>query len=324
MRCSTVHAWKRTHDAVRIALAAGCGIPFAGCLARQSGPAAMGGTEVEAAACPRDAARDPEGRCVCDAGMVQAMGACIEPSLGDAFCGPAARMTADGCVFRACGEGLEVDLATGECVSHALQTAADSPCPERAVGAVASSRFFCVPSGTGCPRGTLRAVAKDASPVCVRGASCPPGSIGEGAACRSIVFSHDRGQPGDRGEPDFGRRLVVDLGAWTARVIGVDGGQGSPELCRPLQMRPDLFPVERDEALVPLEIDVTVSVPDQDVTQVRSDVSVQAPRPLSAQAQSAVRGAVATLVELFRSLGGAATAASARARVKCTVGSLPK
>lgn len=318
MRCSTVRAWNRARVAVPVAaMAAGCvHLTSCGGTRRAGLEPEIARSADEPAACPRDAMVGPSGRCICESGLVQAMGACIEPTLGDTFCEPAARMTAEGCAFRACDEGQRIDLMTGECVSPASLSDGDSSCPEGAVDAVVSSRLVCLPSGAGCPRGTARPEGVSIRPICLRGANCPPGSLAEGATCKPVVFSM-----ASHGS-DMGSGRVVDLGAWTARAIGVDGGSGSPELCRPLEMRPDLFPVERGGALIPLEIEVTIFVPDQDITQVHASVSLRAPRAVSAQADSAARAAVDTLVELLRSLGGDASAASASARVRCSVGRL--
>jgi len=319
MRCSTVGAWHRALIAVPIALAAACYVALTGCASRERkalGPELFWAQD-RIAACPRDAARDSAGRCTCENGTVQAMGACVEPGLAEVFCAPGARMTADGCTFRSCDAGEQVDVATGECVSRTSLPGADSTCPDGTVAAIASSRLYCVPGDAGCPRGTRRAAARATHPPCQRPARCPPGSLGDGAACAPIAFSRERAGA----DPSFGTGVAIDLGAWVSRALGIDGGPGSSELCRPLEMRPDLFPVERGAALVPLDIQVAISVPDQDVTQVHASVAVRAPEPLSLQAENAVRGAVGTLVELFRSLGGDATSASANVRVKCTVGS---
>lgn len=321
MRCSTARARSRSaRIAVQLAAAAIWGILPASCGGqRRPASSALAPSADETAACPRDAIRGASGRCACETGTLLAMGACVDPKVADAFCAPAGRMTADGCAFVACDAGREVDLATGECVSAPSLLA--SNCRDGSLAAVAGSRLFCVPGDAGCPRGTTRAVGRPGDALCVRGARCPAGSLSDAGSCRAIVFSRDGLVEGSAAGPDTARRTTVDLGAWTARALGPSGGKGSPELCRPLEMRPDLFAVEARGASVPLDVEVAVSVPDQDVTQAYASVAVRAPQPLSTQAERAVAASVESLIELFRSLGGDATAASSSVRVRCAVGS---
>jgi hypothetical protein len=328
MRCSTARASNRACTAAQLALAAtwsifptSCGGPrrpatSAFVTSTFAPPAAD-----EAAACPRDAVRAASGRCTCEKGTLLAMGACVDSRVADAFCAPAGRMTDDGCAFVTCDAGQEVDLATGQCISRS--SVLGSNCSDGSLAAVAASRSFCVPNEASCPRGTTRGAGNTADPLCARGARCPPGSVSDAGSCRPVVFSRDRLASSSATGPDTGDRMTVDLGAWTARALGPGGGKGSPELCRPLQMRPDLFPAERGGAPAPLDIEVAVSVPNQDVTQAYASVAVRATQPLSTQAESAVRDAVDSLIDLFRSLGGDATAASASVRVQCTVGPSP-
>jgi hypothetical protein len=320
MRCSTARAWNRARIAVQLATAATWGTVATGCGGQhRPATAAIAPGADEAAACPRSAVRGASGRCTCEDGMLLAMGACVESKVADAFCAPAARMTADGCAFNPCDPDREVDLATGECISRSSVLA--SICPDGEFAAVAASRSFCISNDASCPRATTRAAGNPAGPLCLRGARCPPGSLSDAGSCRPLVFSRDRPVGTPVASSDLGNRLTVDLGTWAARALGPSGGEGSPELCRPLQMRPALFPVEHGGASVPLDIQVAVSVPKQDVTQTYASVAVRAPQPLSTQAEGAVTAAVDSLVELFRALGGEATAASASVRVRCTVGS---
>jgi hypothetical protein len=118
---------------------------------------------------------------------------------------------------------------------------------------------------------------------------------------------------------------VVDVGAWAAWTIGIDGGPGSADLCRTLSRRVDTFGVPTGETLRAL-VHVTLTVPDQDTTRaVRSvnllvgtlDAGVRTMAP-SAAADVADR-AVAALVEPFRGLGGEASSAAIDVTVRCDV-----
>ena len=192
-----------------------------------------------APACPRDSAQDAAGRCTCVPGTVQVLGACVQPPIADAYCGRAARMTADGCVFRSCGRSEALDLTSGSCVAQSglagfASVLRAGACPEGASAVVTGGRLACLDVDTTCPRGTRLSPAPSAAkPVCLRPAQCPPGTLPDGPAaapvCRPIVSLG----PG-------GRRLV-DIGAWAALVLGVDGGPGTDDLCRPLRQRPDVL-----------------------------------------------------------------------------------
>jgi hypothetical protein len=295
-----------------------------------------------AAACPRDAEPDRSGRCACIPGDVLVLGACVPPAVGDAYCGPAARAGAQGCVFRTCASGELLDAVTGLCtpaLSVAGETADSAQavaCGDAGVPAVAEGRAACVSADVACPRGTRRIGG-----VCARAASCPPGSLpvgpaalsggGGAATCRPVVTVGARSEL---------RR--VDIGAWAAIVLGVDGGPGTPDLCRPLALRRGELGLPRG---VPGSIAVRIALlaPDQDMTRVRAQV-VEAqlrqdlagqnpgllrgegaaggsdPRSLQAGASALVERTVETLVEPLRSLGGEASAAVFDVGVTCRLG----
>jgi hypothetical protein len=110
----------------------------------------------------------------------------------------------------------------------------------------------------------------------------------------------------------------VDLGAWEALAVGIDGAPATADLCLPLRQHPSAFGLERAGAQT-LNIRIALSAPDQDVTRVHADVvgSDAAAHPLSPLAQTLVANAVDTLVEALRSLGGVATTGAIEVRVRC-------
>jgi len=116
----------------------------------------------------------------------------------------------------------------------------------------------------------------------------------------------------------------VDVGAWAALAFGVDGGSGSPYLCRPLAQRPAAFELAPGKTMT-VRVRVALTVPDQDLTLVDAGVraiDAASGRPLPSAAQGVVRSAVASLVEPLRSLGGEASAAAVQVEVRCTIASL--
>jgi len=238
------------------------------------------------------------------------LGACVPPAVGDSYCGPAARLGADGCVFRQCPADERLDAVTGAC----LQRAAVSPgaaCAGPRKPIIEQGRVVCVEPDAACPRGT-RSVG-DAGAGCARPPSCPPGSLWSGADCRPVV------QRGARGDAPR-----VDVGGWAALVLGTDGGPGSPELCRSLALRPDVFGVV-PAGVATVRAQVTLVVPDQDLTRVYARVQGDvlgdgAGHALSGDAEALLAHAVDTLVEPLRGLGGEASAAILELQVKCKVG----
>jgi hypothetical protein len=301
-----------------------------GCAARGAGDGLTNAATGAPAACPRDARRDAAGRCACTEGSVLASGACVGPAVGDAYCGVGQRMGADGCTVRSCPAGEAVDLATGSCVPWvAVQgggvaaPCADPTRPLRTVPVAIGGRLACLSPADTCPRGTRRA-----GKVCARAPRCPPGALPEGEACRAFV------SPG--AGPTGGPR--IDVGAWATLALGVDGGAGSEELCRPLARRADAFDLGPGETRR-LAIRVAVRIPDEDLSRVVATVDVVAADgkpvageagapPLQPAAARAVIGApgvevveqaVSTLIEPFRGLGGESSVAALDLVVVCSV-----
>jgi hypothetical protein len=252
----------------------------------------------EFATCPRDAAREHSGRCACREGTVAVLGACVDPAVGDSFCGPAGRIGGAGCEFRVCSNSEALDLTTGSCLAvHRRIIGGPLACGIDAIPVLAGGQESCVLRRATCPRGTNRVADS-----CVRGPRCPPGTLPEESACRPVLA-----------------RRTLDVGAWVSLALGIDGGFGSPELCRPLEQDPRIFGA-RPGTPVPLEIAIALSVPNQDVTRVRADVRARGGHePLAPAAEHLVRAAVDTLIELLRGLGGETNAASADIRVRCLI-----
>jgi hypothetical protein len=256
-------------------------------------------------ACPRDAAQDSSGRCACADGTLAVLGACVVPAAADAFCGPGARMTDGGCSFRTCAPTESIDVGTGACVSRAALANFGEPCAPPSLDVIDEGRRSCVSGAAACPRGTRRR-----GNACVGMTRCPPGSLPEGDACRPVVLE----------DPRSGRRRV-DVGAWSVLALGADGGPGSAEVCQPLAVRPGAFDASQGE--VELRVGVVVTIPDEDVSRLHADVDVSdtGGRPLaSAAAQSIARGAVTSILELLRGLGGESTAAAVTLEFRCDVG----
>lgn len=116
----------------------------------------------------------------------------------------------------------------------------------------------------------------------------------------------------------------VDVGAWAALALGVDGGPGSAYLCRPLAQRPAAFELAPGKTTT-VRLRLALTVPDQDLSLVRVGVratDAASDRPLPRAGEDVVRSAVASLVEPLRSLGGEASAAAVQVEVRCTVASL--
>jgi hypothetical protein len=275
------------------------------------------------AACPRDAYVDASGRCACEAGDVAVLGACVPLRVADAYCGPAARSrgAAEGvaCAFPVCSGG-EVDDVDAGCID--LSTVAHGGPKTCAGGAmvVEARRFVCVPAEAACPPGShASAKATGASATCEHPPSCPPGTLEAGGACRPVVV---RGWRRGASVP------VVDLGAWAALVLGTDGGPGSSDLCRPLQLHPLEMGLAPGESLE-LSLRIALRVPDQDVAAVHARVTMTTAAPpthathaLPPAATTLAERAVASLVEPLRGLGGEASASSLEVQVRCVVSSL--
>jgi hypothetical protein len=268
-----------------------------------------------AVACPQGASRDPAGRCACSPSDRVVLGACVTPAVADAYCGPAAQPVADGCVFRACAAEERLDAVTGACVPRSMIAPARAPCGDGVAAISSQGHMICLggpesPAAAAvCPRGTRR-VEQAGHPECARPPRCPAGSLADGASCRAMV---SRGM--HEGTPR------VDVGAWTRATLGVDGGRGSDDLCRPLWLRPDLFGVS-SEPRGAVALRILLTVPDQDLTRVHARTVVEAgadegAHPLSSEAETVAAASTATLVEALRNLGGEASAAIVDLRVRC-------
>jgi hypothetical protein len=246
---------------------------------------------------------------------VLVLGACVEPAVRDAYCGPAARPGPDGaCAFRACAKGEALD-DSGACIPVASVARSGPRCEAPATLVVTGGgHAACVSLDAACPRGThAEGDSCRASPV------CPPGALWTGRECRAVVRKEGGGGGDTRG-------TVVDLGAWTTLALGPDGGPGSPELCRPLQSGPLAFELSRGERLE-VRLAISLVVPDQDVSRVFASVHAQAwqaaqPRPLPPAAEGVVTRALTTLIEPLRGLGGESSTAAVQVQVRCAVASL--
>jgi len=253
------------------------------------------------------------GRCACAPGETLELGSCVPAAVGDAFCGPAARAGIDGCTFRRCGGDDAVDIATGACVPRAAVARAGSfACAPGTVATPEGGELSCLPADATCPRGT-----EFASGRCVRRPVCPAGSLafaGKAAAGRVVcvpVVSAGGRTTGER----------VDVGAWAAIAIGVDGAEGSPDLCRPIAQRPLAFGLAPDASLV-VHVRVEISIPDEDVSRVRAAATARGEggARLPASGESVVSDAVGSALELLRGLGGEASTGVVAAEVRCVVG----
>jgi hypothetical protein len=264
--------------------------------------------------------------------MLPLLGACVPPTVGDAYCGPAAILEAGGCAFRTCTSGERLDVVTGACTLGLSVARADTePCGEGGIALLQDGHVACVPPDATCPRGARRAAQ---APACERSPACPPGSLSDASGCRPIVTSGGR----------FGDRRV-DVGLWAALVLGFDGGSGSRDLCQPLQQNSATLALPHGPEI---EVAVSLAVPDQDIARVRADVTVETSEadaasrpppgsnltpgsnpvaspgaggwhPAGADLQRRVSADVGTLVEALRGLGGEATAAAVDVHVRCAL-----
>ena len=278
-----------------------------------------------AAACPRDAEVDASGRCTCNDGDIALLGACVPPAVADAYCGPASRVDArgGGCTFRVCKADEVLDVVSGACSPRAsVPHGGVAVCPEGAVSILESGRASCGSAQAACPRG-----ARPTGPAraCTRPALCPPGTLPEGDACRTVVTTGGRA----------GRR--VDLGAWAALALGVDGGPGAAPLCQPLAGRPSVFGAAAHAGLSAqadaqpdggearadsgVRVALAILAPDEDVSRVHAEVRAldAAGRDLDPAAQALVSDTVSSILELLRGLGGEASSAAVELEVSCAV-----
>jgi hypothetical protein len=274
-----------------------------------------------AAACPRDAEVDASGRCACNDGDIALLGACVPPVVADAYCGPATRVDArgGGCAFRVCKADEILDVVSGACSPRAsFPHGGVAACPEGAVSIVENGRASCGTAQAACPRG---ARPTGSARACTRPALCPPGALAEGDACRAVVTTGGR----------TGRR--VDVGAWAALALGVDGGPGAAPLCQPLAGRPSVFgavahagvaaQADGGEARADSGVRIALAIlaPDEDVSRVHAEVRAldAAGRDLDPAAQALVSDTVSSILELLRGLGGEASSAAVELEVSCAV-----
>lgn len=243
-------------------------------------------------------ARYPSNATPCREGTVPLLGACVGADVGDAWCGPAARMSSSGgCVFRQCAADEALDL-DGSCVPLGVIVRTGPACPAGAALVVASHHTACIPADDACPRG--RHLAS-------RGQCVTAGVAGEGP----------RNNSGN---------ATVDVGAWAASILGPSGGPGASDTCRPIAQRPDLFGLTPGQALR-VRLSIRILVPDEDLSRVYAEVRTE---PLPAPAGALVRTAVETSIEALRGLAGGAVGEGPRRssgtavdlEVHCTVRSL--
>jgi len=217
-----------------------------------------------------------------------------------------ARATASGaCVFPACDASDAVDVDAGCIPLGTLLHGGPRTCAAGFSLVLEDRRSVCVPADAACPRGThADGVA------CAHAPACPPGTLPAAGACRPIVL-----------EGEAGSRLV-DLAAWATLALGVDGGPGSADLCRPLQAHPLAWELAPGDGL-PVHVRVVLSAPGNDVSRVSADVRTTNPGGGHAPPPGAVTLAehtVASLVEPLRGLGGETTATRVEVEVRCDVG----
>lgn len=257
-------------------------------------------------ACPREAAPDANGRCVCAPPLATVLGACVQSDVARAYCGPAASPTPEGtCAFRSCrsDEALETGGACRS-LTEIIQTGPRCR-PSATVVVEPGGRTACVPPDSACPRGTFATGATCAAPP-----ACPPGTLAASGTCRPVVTRGSGGTP------------TVDLGAWGLFALGASGGPASPELCRPLSGAPGAFGLVPGESVVATLV-VSLRIPDQDLSRLYGSARLTTPEghPPTSAARDAARTALAGLLEPLRSLGGQASAAGLDVEVRCTIAS---
>lgn len=216
------------------------------------------------------APRAPAQVAPCSEGAVPLLGACVSPDVGDAWCGPAARMSSrGGCVFRECAGDEALDL-DGACVPLGAVVRTGPPCPAGAALVVEGRRTACIPADAACPRGRSL----------------------QGSRCLAPAATATAAQ--------IDTRHPVDVGLWAATVLGRSGGPGSPDTCRPLAQRPDLFGLTPGQALT-VRLSLRIFVPDEDLSRAYAEIQTHPALPPAADALA--RQAISTSLAALRALG---------------------
>jgi hypothetical protein len=275
------------------------------------------------AGCPRSSLGDAASGCSCAGNAVLVAGACVSPAFADSYCGKGAHYRDGGCVFVACAENQILDVAAGACVPSRTArelAAADHvaifaherlACTPPASPIIDGARVACLPATALCPRGTRLAP---------NGARCDPG-IG----CRAGEIPDPDRRRAPRCIPllteSARAAYAIDVGTWTSAVLGVDGGEGSADVCQPLALRAASLPVEPKRAL-DARITIELRFPEGDVTLARARVvasDAKTGAPLSDVVIARVDESVRGLVDALRALGGEASVAATKTTVHCKV-----
>jgi hypothetical protein len=233
--------------------------------------------------------------------------------VADGYCGPVAKATPSGaCAFPVCSVDEAVDVDAGCTPLLALENGGPLSCAPGASLVVEDRRRVCIPADAACPRGTQAEGA-----LCAHRPGCPPGSLAADGVCRPVVLRGVHGVP------------LIDLGAWTALALGVDGGPASSDLCRPLEAHPLVLGLPPPASALALRLHIALSAPDDDVTRLSADVSAsasaQAPAasgetPAPSSLATLAERAVASLIEPLRGLGGETNATRVEVDVQCSLG----
>jgi len=251
------------------------------------------------------------------------LGACVPVAVADAYCeagqthsagqGAFAHMGPEGCVFRECPSGEHLDIVTGSCDS------ARGSCDEGRTKVLSHGLVVCLPNESLCPRGTIDAYAADGArtdggqtQICSRPVKCPLGSIATPHGCVRLVTAQSD-------EPLHPR---IDIATWSAEAFGPHGGQGSPDLCRPLYWATSR---RAQDGHLSVRFRVAIVVPNNDISQVRSSVTGTLAGdggPAPPGIVDAASRSVASLVETLRAWGGDASTAAIASEVTCTLQSV--
>jgi hypothetical protein len=260
------------------------------------------------------------GRCACERGTVQLLGACVSPHVADAYCGKEARFQGGACVFVPCPEPRALDVVRGVCVpalglaeAAAAQHTTLFPdetlaCRDNRPPVIEGSHAVCLPREAGCPRGS-RWVARK----CVAEATCGPGEVTEAGRCKSVIT---RG-PG---------RSIVDAGGWLRGAVGPDGGAGSSHFCAPLARRTVALGIESGQTML-ARFTVELVFPDNDLSSLYSRITAiddATARPLPDPGIALVEESSRPLFDALRALGGESNAAAARTTVRCVLRALER